>query len=244
MNVKLIVVGSSPAWPEPGGAQSGYLIEVPEGKVLLDCGPGVLARLRERNGGWPDVDAVVVTHWHLDHWGDLVPWVWGAINGPGQTAGKVALWLPPGGKERLKEFGAQLGWEDMWDAAFTLDEYKEGEPFRAASLDVTAIRLTHYTLTTYGLRVTNGDRSLAYSGDSGPTSRLADLARDVDLFVCEATLESGELDGQPRGHLAADEAVAAFEASGARRLLLTHRPGELSLDEGLELAHDGLELEV
>ena len=45
-NVKLTVVGSSPAWPNPGGAQSGYLIEGP-GRLLLDCGPGVLARLRE-----------------------------------------------------------------------------------------------------------------------------------------------------------------------------------------------------
>jgi hypothetical protein len=44
--------------------------------------------------------------------------------------------------------------------------------------------------------------------------------------------------------LSADEAVAAFEASGAKRLLLTHRPKELSLDGGLEQAHDGLQLDV
>ena len=73
---------------------------------------------------------------------------------------------------------------------------------------------------------------------------LADLARDVDLFVCEATLERGELDGTPRGHLSADEAVAAFEASGARRLLLTHRPGELPVENGLELAYDGMVVEI
>ena len=94
------------------------------------------------------------------------------------------------------------------------------------------------------MRVSNEDRSLAYSGDTGPSERLAELARDVDLFVCEATLERGELDGTPRGHLAADEAIAAFEASGAKRLLLTHRPRELPLPEGFEQAHDGLELEL
>src|SRR5215813_8844695 len=61
-NVKLKVVGSSPAWPNPGGAQSGYLIEGP-GRLLLDCGPGVLARLRELDSanGWPHVDAIVVS---------------------------------------------------------------------------------------------------------------------------------------------------------------------------------------
>jgi ribonuclease BN (tRNA processing enzyme) len=245
MSVKLTVVGCSPAWPNPGGAQSGYLVQNGSERLLLDCGPGVLARLREPNGGWPIVDAVVVTHWHLDHWGDLVPWVWGSMAGPGRERPKVRLWLPPDGEERLRDFGARLGWEDMWEAAFVLSEYEEGVPFDATDgLRVTAIRLPHYTLTTYGLRVTNGSTTMAYSGDSGPSERLAELARGVDLFLCEATLERGELDGFPRGHLAADEAVAAFEASGARRLLLTHRPGELALDDGLEQAYDGLELEL
>ena len=93
-------------------------------------------------------------------------------------------------------------------------------------------------------RVSNSQRTLAYSGDSAPSERLAKLAEGVDLFLCEATLERGELDGEPRGHLSADEAVEAFEASGAQRLLLTHRPSELALDDGLEQAYDGLELEV
>src|SRR5438034_1947841 len=93
MAVRLTVVGSSPAWPNPGGAQSGYLIESGDGRLLLDCGPGVLARLRQLNGGWPDVDGVVVTHWHLDHWGDLVPWVWGAMAGPAQHRRQVRLWV-------------------------------------------------------------------------------------------------------------------------------------------------------
>ena len=60
-----------------------------------------------------------------------------------------------------------------------------------------------------------------------PAEHLSDLARDADLFVCEATLSTGDRDGEPRGHLSLDEAQEAFEASGARRLLITHRPSEL-----------------
>src|SRR5205085_2209492 len=145
--VRLTIVGCSPAWPNPGGAQSGYLVEG-RGRLLLDCGPGVLARLREREA-WPQMDAIAITHFHLDHWGDI-----------------------------------------------------------------------------------------------GPCEHLVDLARDADLFLCEATLERGVLDGEPRGHLSVEEAIEAFEASGAKRLLVTHRPDELPLDDGLERAYDGLELEV
>jgi ribonuclease BN (tRNA processing enzyme) len=246
MSVRLTVVGCSPAWPNPGGAQSGYLLEGDDGRrLLLDCGPGVLAKLRAvEEDGWPRIDAIVVTHWHLDHWGDLVPWVWGGMVGPGRERTKPELVLPPEGRERLREFGSGLGWEDMWQSVFELRDYQEHVPFEAAGFSLTAKQLPHYTLRTYGLRVTNGSRTLAYSGDSGPSDRLAELARDVDLFVCEATLLRGDLDGPPRGHLSVDEAVESFRSSGAKRLLLTHRPDELPAPDGFELAYDGLELEV
>jgi ribonuclease BN (tRNA processing enzyme) len=242
--VKLTVVGSSPAWPNPGGAQSGYLVEGP-GRLLLDCGPGVLARLRELDSvnGWPQIDAIVVSHFHLDHWGDLVPWVWGVMAGPARDEDPPELWVPPGGGEELRALGARLGKASMFEETFRMHEFAEGVSFRAAGLDVRALRLPHYALETYGFRVSNGARSLAYSGDCGPSDRLAELARDCDLFLCEATLERPELDGELRGHLSADEAVAAFEASGAHRLILTHRPRELPVDNGLELAHDGLEVD-
>jgi ribonuclease BN (tRNA processing enzyme) len=241
MEVQLKVVGSSPAWPNPGGAQSGYLVD---GRVLLDCGPGVLARLRSENGRWPEVDAIVITHFHLDHWGDVVPWVWGRMFGLGRDQERPELWVPPDGKEELELFGERFGTPWMFERTFEIREYAEDEPFQVAGLDVRAIRLPHYTLRTYGLRVSDGSRTLAYSGDSAPSDRLVQLARGADLFVCEATLERGDLDGEPRGHLSADEAVEAFEASGARRLLLTHRPSELPVDDTLELAVDGLELQV
>jgi ribonuclease BN (tRNA processing enzyme) len=243
--MKLTVVGCSPAWPNPGGAQSGYLLEGP-GRLLLDCGPGVLARLRETSSenGWPEVDAIAITHFHLDHWGDLVPWVWGTMWGLGQETKRPELWLPPGGREELAAFGTRFGTPDMFVRVFEPREYVEGEPFTAAGLELTALRLPHYTVQTYGFRVSNQTRTLAYSGDSGPSERLTELAEGVDLFLCEATLATGEADGQPRGHLSAEEAVSAFEASGAKRLVLTHRPQELPLDNGLEQARDGLELTV
>ena len=240
--MKVKVVGCSPAWPNPGGAQSGYLIEGP-GRLLLDCGPGVLARLREEDS-WPVIDAIVITHWHLDHWGDLVPWVWGTMAGPGRERAQPELWLPLEGAARLADFGTRLGWENMFETVFEQREYRDAEPFEAAGLEVTAFELPHYTLQTFGLRVTHLGKSIAYSGDTGPSDRLADLARDVDLFICEATLERPEYDGAIRGHLSADEAQEAFRASGAKRLLITHRPRELALDGSLEQAYDGLELEV
>ena len=107
--MKLTVVGCSPAWPNPGGAQSGYLLEGP-GRLLWIVGRACSARLRS-NGNEPagrDVDAIAISHFHLDHWGDLVPWVWGTMWGLGQDYAKPELWLPPGGREELAAFGSAV----------------------------------------------------------------------------------------------------------------------------------------
>src|SRR5207248_9131590 len=174
--MKLTVVGCSPAWPNPGGAQSGYLVEGP-GRLLLDCGPGVLARLRQQ-GAWPHVDAVVVTHFHLDHWGDLIPGAFGAQVGPGRAvAPRPELWVPPGGTEKIGAIEAILGARAVLDA-FAVREYADATPFRAAGYEVTPVRVPHYDQLTFGLRVTDGERTLAYSGDSAPSPALAELARD------------------------------------------------------------------
>ena len=234
--MRLTVIGCSPAWPNAGGAQSGYLVEG-DGRLLLDCGPGVLARLRAEHGGWPSVDAVAITHFHLDHWGDLVPWIFGAAYGPGHDAPRPQLWLPPGGLERLREHGERMSFADQIDDAFETQEYDESTPFEAAGFEVRPVRLDHYSELTFGLRVANHSSTLAYSGDTGPSPGLVELARDVDVFLCEATLQEPE--PAERGHLSEDEALAAFHASGAKRLVVIHRPDERPLSPGTERAADG-----
>lgn len=211
----------------------------------MDCGPGVLGNLRVWEDAWPAIDSIVISHWHLDHWGDLVPWVWGRMFGLGRDSKQPEMWVPPGGVRQLDWFGEQFGTPSMFRKSFDLNEYSERKSFQtAAGPTVTAFEVPHYTIPTYAFRVTDEDRTFAYSGDSAPSDALVDAARDADLFVCEATLPDGDSDADPRGHLSADEAVAAFEAAGARRLVLTHRPHELPRPDGLELAQDGLVLEL
>lgn len=234
-NVRLTVIGSSPAWANPGSAHSGYLVDG-RGRLLLDCGPGVLAGLRLRIASWPPADAIVVTHLHLDHVADLVGWQWAQLMGPGRGGDPVPLWLPPGGSAELR------GLLHREADAFSVREYRARESFDAAGFRVTALPVVHYGRDAFGLRVEDGDSSLAYSGDTAPTPALVELARGADLFLCEATL--AEVERAPRGHLTAGEALEAAAAAGARRTVLTHRPVELPRPDGCELAVDGAVLEV
>ena len=233
--MRLTVVGCSPAWPNPGEAHSGYLVEHEGTRVLLDCGPGVLARLRAAEG-WPRLDAIVISHFHLDHCGDLVPWLWGHLMGPAAGARGPALWLPPAGRADLERLATRF------DEAFDVSEYAERAAFSIGALTVTPFRVPHYDQPTWALRVEAGGRVLAYSADTSPSPALVDCARDADVLLCEATLDA--LDGEPRGHMRAEEAAAAAAEAGAKRLLLVHRPVELPPPDGLEAASSGLVLEV
>jgi ribonuclease BN (tRNA processing enzyme) len=152
--------------------------------------------------------------------------------------------VQPAGAAYLAALGERLGFPDMFERTFDLSEYVPDVPFSIGRLAVTPTRVPHYTLETYAFRVQANGAVLAYSGDSAPSQELVESARDADLFVCEATLLRGELDGEPRGHLSLEEAVEAFEASGAKRLLVTHRPRELPTPDEYELAHDGLVIEI
>jgi ribonuclease BN (tRNA processing enzyme) len=214
-------------------------------RLLLDCGPGVLGRLREAEP-WPGIEAIAITHFHLDHWGDVVPWAWGQTLGPGLEMGKPKpeLWIPPGGSELLAAISTRVGQPDMFSAAYEVHEYEDGEPFETAGFRVTPERVLHYSMLAFGFRASANGTVVGYSGDSGPSASLSEIARDADLFVCEATLLAPNPEGGTRGHLSAVEALEASEAGGAKRLLLTHRPSERPLENGFELARDGLEITI
>jgi ribonuclease BN (tRNA processing enzyme) len=236
--MRLTIIGSSPAWPNPGSAHSGYLVEADgSGRLLLDCGPGVVSRLRQAS--MLPLDAIAITHFHLDHWGDLVPWCWLAPTGL-EPHGRPRLWLPPGGVEILGDFARRFGMPSMFEDAFEVAEYRPRQAFETAGLRVEARPMEHYGLSAFGFRVEDAaGRVLAFSGDTSPCDSLRELATDADLFLCEATLESGSLDNSPRGHLSADEALAVSTG----RTLLTHRPRELAVPDGCERAEDGLTVE-
>jgi ribonuclease BN (tRNA processing enzyme) len=170
-----------------------------------------------------------------------VPWAFGGLFGAGAGQEPPELWLPHGGREVIHGLDPVLYANAILEL-FEVQEYEERTPFTVAGFELEAYRMLHYALESYGLRVTDGDRVLAYSADSAPCDGLVELARDADLFLCEATLAKPE--PGIRGHLTADEALDAYKSAGARRFVAIHRPDELPLPDGVERAYDGLELDV
>ena len=235
----LKVLGAGPAWANPGGACSGYLVSHGDDHVLVECGFGILSRLREALA-LDQLRGVVISHLHADHFMDLVPLRYGLKYGRLRSDPGLPLYAPPGATEFFARLGKALdGDERFFDATYRLEEYSPDEPLRLGSLTFGFRRVKHY-IPSYGMTIRSG-RLLAYSADAAPCPAVGELARGADLFVCEAAL-NGREDDDPnpdnRGHMTALEAAELARQSGAARLLLTHYRWDSNREEVLGAARD------
>jgi ribonuclease BN (tRNA processing enzyme) len=221
--LSLTVLGASPAWPSPGGACSGYLISRSTDHVLVECGFGVLARLRERLP-LDQLGAVVISHLHADHFMDLVPLRYGLKYGYLRKDPQLPLFAPPGARQFFADLGRVLDGDlRFFDGIYCLQEYRPGTPVHIGSLRFDFRRVKHY-IPSHAMAI-DGDQRLVFSADSAPCRALVEHARGAELFLCESALTGREEDDPAsarRGHMTAVEAGEVARAAGVRRLLLTH----------------------
>ena len=181
---RLVVLGSCGAWPEPGRACSGFVLEHGGVRIVLDLGYGTLPRLLTLLGSTAadGIDAVIVTHAHPDHMVDLhglfrARW-FGRRGVPA-----IPLFAPESVVARL------LGLED--DGEEEVRKVFDWRPLPAAAQEIGPLRLESMLLPHYvpnaGVRLTAPGLTLAYTGDTGTDPVLAELGRGADLFIVDAT---------------------------------------------------------
>jgi ribonuclease BN (tRNA processing enzyme) len=234
--MKVTVLGKSPSWQDAGGACSGYLVQHDDITVLLDCGNGVFGKLR-RFVDYTEVDAVVLSHLHADHFLDLVPYSYALTYAPRQQPVPVHTWsgtpcpacpvlhAPPGARSVFRRVAGAWGNEDLIENAFELHEYDPADPLQIGPLSVRFRRVPHF-VPAFAIELAVDGRRFTYGADCSPTEDLVAFARDTDLLMIEGTLPRPERTGV-RGHLTPGEAGEHGKAAGARRLVVTHISDEL-----------------
>ena len=205
------VLGCDGSYPGPGGACSGYLVAADGVSVWLDAGPGTLAAL-QTHVAIGDLNAVVLTHEHADHWSDLehlhVACKWYL------DRHRVPVHAPP----RLVAAARARGLDD--DDVLAWHTTDPSAPLTIGPMTFTFSRTDH-PVPTHAVRVDAGGASFGFSADTGPGWELASLGPALDLAVVESTwLADHERAGAP--HLSARQAGATAAAAGAKRLVLTH----------------------
>ncbi|MFI5025155.1 MAG: MBL fold metallo-hydrolase [Solirubrobacterales bacterium] len=236
--MRVTVLGKSPSWQDAGGACSGYLIENEETALLLDCGNGVFGKLRQRRD-YTEVDAVVISHLHADHFLDLVPYAYALTYAPRQQPVPVPPWpgtddparprliSPPGAAETFRRVVGAWGNDDLIDNAFELCEYEPASRPEVGSLRLRFGEVPHFTQTfAVEIEETKTGRRFTFGADCRPGPELVEFARDTDLLMVEATLPRPERTGI-RGHLTPEEAGEHARTAGAKQVVITHISDEL-----------------
>ena len=255
--MKLVVLGSGTSVPHPARTSSAHWLETGGGDtLLLDIGASAVHRMAQEKLDWANLDAIWISHFHLDHLGGLFPFLFGTKHSPDTQARlrPLNIYGPRGLRKLFRAFDAAGGY-DLLKQPFPV-EIREVAP-RSSFEILPGLRAetfsTPHTSESLALKLTDrDDASLAFTSDTGYTDALASFARDVSLFVMECSFFR---DKPIELHLELGEAMRLAERSGARRVLLSHLYPEW---DGLDLpaeakkfwsgdtieARDGLRLEI
>ena len=163
--MQITVLGKSPSWQDAGGACSGYLVQEGDCALLLDCGNGVFSKLR-RVCDYVDVDAVLISHLHADHFLDLVPFSYALCYAPRQQPVPVGGWpgtssparpelhAPAGAGTLFRQIVGCWGKEDLIESAFDLREYDGPAELTIGPFEISFCEVPHYT-PTYAVQLSS-----------------------------------------------------------------------------------------
>jgi len=217
---RLYIAGSSSAVPRPGRANSGYLLQSHECNIAIDFGSGVLSRMREVLEP-TQLDAIVISHMHADHFLDLVPLRY-ALRYEMQRAEPLPVYLPPGGIAAARAIGKPLKDEgDFYDGILDLREYDPQDALVIRECRVRFAKTVHY-IPAYAMRIEMPGAAVGFSADTAPCAPVVDLVCGADMFLCEASLGPSGRERGERGHSNAREAAEMAREAAVGHLMLTH----------------------
>ncbi len=215
--------------------------------LLVDCGASSLIALKRQQIERNDIRAILITHFHADHFGGIPFFMLDA-----QFFSKRRDPLLIAGPEGLSDWYVRA-----METAFvgsssvrpkfdlSLVELADGETAAIAGAAVTPYRVNHGNPggPFFGYRIVAEGRTFAYTGDTEWTDTLIPLGVDADLLVAEAYFR----DKQVPLHLDLASLEHRLPEIRPKRLILTHMSESMLRDApalAYEAAEDGLVVDI
>ena len=246
--MKLTIVGSGDAFGSGGRFNTCFHLETAKAALLVDCGASALSALKGRGLDPSRIDGVILSHLHGDHFGGL-PFLLLDAQFLSRRDKPLLIAGPPGVRTRLDtamEAFFPRSTTSTWKFDWRIEEIAVGIETGVLGHSLVTAEVIHQSgAPSTALRLSDGETTFAYSGDTAWTEALLPIARDADLFVCECYAHAGTLPG----HMSWENLRPRLADLGARRTMITHmNPTMLAkVDDaraaGVLIAADGLTLE-
>ncbi|HEU5018562.1 MAG TPA: MBL fold metallo-hydrolase [Pseudolabrys sp.] len=246
--MRLTIIGSGDAFGSGGRSNTCFWLETAKSTLLVDCGASALPALKARGLDPNRIEGIVLSHLHGDHFGGL-PFL--LLDGQFllRREKPLSIFGPPGTRARLDSlmevfFPKSSG--SKWRFDWHVEEVAVGIETDVLGHKLTTTEVIHQSGTpSTALRLSDGEKTFAYSGDTEWTDGLLPIAAHADLFICECYAHAGKL----TGHMSWETLKSRLADLRARQIMLTHmNPTMLArLDEikaaGVLIAEDGLVME-
>lgn len=229
--------------------------------IVVDCGDGVVDQLRKVGIPLPVVRTVILSHLHVDHTAGLYGLIGRRLQA--HIPGALTIYGPPGTLRVVNAIRSSFDFASgliaqvpdlvrQPDAEITVVEITDGSRFTLGRIEVTAAVNTHYSYPegspeakryqSLSLRFDTPTRSIAYTGDTGPSENVERLARGADMLISEITdpeqvtsqlsrtlpIPPAALAAIQRRfqleHLTADEVGLLASRAEVKSVVITHNP--------------------
>lgn len=222
--MRFVLIGTGTLVPDPDRGPAGFLVESEGARILIDGGSGTIQRLARHGVDARSLDGGVYSHRHLDHCGDLPSLLFAMRVGVNLHRGRpYPIWAGEGFRAFLS------GLEDLYGAwirtaSFHAEVTELSLSGPASALLPGGVRLETlpavHSAGALHLRFTGPNGAVVvFSGDTGPSDNLVQLATGADVLVTECAVADRDPYG---GHLTPADVAAVVDAARPRRVVLTH----------------------
>jgi ribonuclease BN (tRNA processing enzyme) len=220
--MELTVLGSGSTVPHPGRTSAAFWLETGGGNILLDCSATAASRMAACHVDWPNIDAIWISHFHLDHCGGLAPMLQGFKHSERMRGRDKPLRIfGASGLKGLIDRSVAVNNYKILDQRFSVEicEIRELEKFKIVpGVEAVAMKTPH-TDESHAIHIRDAQTTFVYSADTGFDEKVGAFINGVDLAVLECTF----IQNKPvEKHLELAEAMYLIRKGNPRRALLTH----------------------
>jgi ribonuclease BN (tRNA processing enzyme) len=237
--MKLIVLGSGTSVPHATRAAAGYWLETESGTVLLDISADTPHRMASEELDWVNIDAIWLSHFHLDHIGGLAPFLFGTRGAPQtqQRRHPLKVYGPVGFIKILEEIDQANDYRLLRQPfPVELKEVEPGEEFELLPGINSMTLSTPHTRESLAIRLKDKSGSvLVYTSDTGYSDELIGFAAGASMLLMECSFRKNK---PVKTHLELADAMELARMCRPEKLVLSHLYSEW---DGIDLAGEAKE---
>jgi ribonuclease BN (tRNA processing enzyme) len=239
--MKLTILGSGTGVPNGARNSAGYFVELPDARLMMDCGAGTVHALDRYGLPWERMTHLFISHFHVDHAGELASLFFAFCYGLRSQRTEPLTLLGPAGLENIIDGLKSAFGSKVFEPKFPVNVQvvKPGDRIELGPESSLAVAKTPHTPESLAARIENRGRALCYTGDTAYDEDLAGFFSGADVLISECSFREPRPDVR---HLSIAEAARLATRASVAKLIVTHfyfDVDEAELKAELERGYDG-----